>query len=189
MKKAFLAIMFAFGTLAFADQQPPQPQPEVVQFDTCFNVLVCTLKNPDQRPTNHQDLECDMQAISTEKMSVTLEPSREHQGVLVGNLELAKEADGFKHVGKVVVAKDTTKQVKNYGFMIEDAYYRADEQMPSELDRTYGGVRLNLPAELNDVAFIGRIKVVDDKFYIPVIGIAAAGSTPEMRFEDFKLNF
>jgi len=187
MKKVFLALMFAIGTTAFADQQPV-PQPEVVEFDTCFTVLTCKLKEPQQRVTDMKDLECDMQAVTTEKMSVALEPSREHENLLVGKLELAKEADGFKHAGKVVVAKDLGKQVKNYGFMVEEAFYKADEQMPSELDRTYGAVRLNLPSELNEIAFIGRVKVVEDTFYIPVLGIAAAGTTPQMEIKDFKLN-
>lgn len=188
MKKIFFTLMFVLGGIAHAEQQPPA-QGEVVEFDTCFTVLTCQLKNPQQIPAGMKDLECDMQKVSTEKMSVTLEPSRDHQSVLIGKLELAKEEHGFKHVGKVVVGKDLSKQSKNYGFMVEESFFRADEEMPSELDRTYGAVRLNLPSELNDVAFIGKIKVVDDKFLIPVLGIAAAGTAPQMDVENFNPTF
>lgn len=188
MKKILLTLVFVLGAMAQAEQQPQPPvQPEIVDFDACFNVLVCTLKNPQQlRPSDMKDLECDTTEIKTEKMSVALEPSREHEGLLVGKLELNSEANGFKHMGKVVVAKDMTKQVKNYGFMVEESFFKSDEEQPHELDRTYGAVRVNLPAELNDIAFIGKIMLVEDKFYIPVLGIAAAGSTPQMIIKNFK---
>lgn len=190
MKNIFFALMFVVGGIASADQQQ-QPQPpatETVEFDTCFSVLVCKMKTPQQSPTDMKDLDCDTTSVSMERMSVTLEPSRDKEGVLVGKLDLSKEADGYKHVGKVIVGKDTTKQTKNYGFMVEESFFKADEQMPSELDRTYGAIRVNLPSELNDIAFVGKVRMVDDKILVPVVGIAAAGTLQDMQIKSFRPN-
>lgn len=174
MKNIFYALVFAFGATAFAEQQPvPPQQPEVVEFNTYFEVFVCTKVN--------QEYSCEASNVAAEKASVKLEKSA-HEGLLVGTLQLDKNADVYRHVAELKVMKHTTQQHgTHYGIHIQETFYKSAQQMPSEFDHTYGAIHMKSPADLNEVTFYGRIVKTDTQLFIPVLVVAPASAQPQQR--------
>lgn len=180
MKSLFCSLVFVLSAAAHAYQLPPLQQ-EVVEFSTVFNVFVC-----DKVQGQQEDYDCKAGVISTEKASVTLEKSADHQGVAAGRLSLASETDGYKHDANIMVKRHTTQHGTHYGFHVSEAFFKADAQQPEVLSRTYGSIHVDAPANLNEVAFYGQIVKTDSKLYIPVLIIAPATAEPQQRM--MKMN-
>jgi len=182
MKKVFYSLVFALSSVAFAgQQQQPAPQPlppqqlEVVEFNTYFEVFVCT------KIQQSQDYNCQVQTVSSEKATVQLEKSAQQPDMMVGTLSLAKDLQDYRHLADVRVAKHTVEQGTHYGFHIEDTFYKSAQQMPDVWDHTFGAVHTSSPASLNEVTFYGRIVKADDKLYIPVLVLGPATTEPQQR--------
>lgn len=175
MKKVFYSLVFALSTVAFADQQQPAPQPEVVEFNTYFEVFVCT------KVQQSQDYTCTAQTVSSEKATVQLEKSAQQPDMMVGTLSLSKDLQEYRHLADVKVAKHTVEQGTHYGFHVEETFYKSAQQLPDVWDHTFGAVHASSPAALNEVTFYGRIVKADDKLYIPVLVLGPATAEPQQR--------
>lgn len=180
MKNIFYTLVIVLSGAAFAEQQPlppkqqqpvPPQQQEVVEFSTLFKVFVCTKVQ--------QDYNCESGAMAPEKASIKLEKSG-HEGVLRGQLNLENaEIKGYKHAADIFVMKHTTQQGTHYGFHLAQAFAKNDVQV-DELSRTHGSIHLDHPANLNEVAYYGRITTDGDQLYIPVLIVAPANAQSRM---------
>lgn len=169
MKNIFYTLVFVLSGAAFAEQQQPVPpqQPEVVEFSTLFKVFVCTKVQ--------QDYNCESGNMAPEKAAVKLEKSA-HQGLLKGVLKLeSSEIAGYKHDAEIFVMRHTTPHGTHYGFHLSESFAKADAQV-NDLTRTHGSIHLDNPANLNEVAFYGRITTDGDQLYIPVLILAPANA-------------
>ncbi len=176
MKNIFYTLVFVLGGAAFAEQQPlppkqqqpvPPQQQEVVEFSTLFHVFVCTKVQ--------QDYDCKSGSMAPEKAAVKLEKSA-HEGLLKGVLKLeSAEVAGYKHEAEIFVMKHTTQHGTHYGFHLSESFAKENAQV-DDLSRTHGSIHLDHPANLNEVAYYGRITVDGDQLYVPVLIIAPANA-------------
>lgn len=160
MKSLLYGLVFVLGGVAFADQ-PPKPETEVVEFSVLQGLAVCVF--------HQQSVNCESDGEQT-KATVTIEKLADHENYMVGHIDLNTAKDGYEHVTKITIIKQSFESDMSYVFSTHDSY---KSSTLSDGKTAYGEIIVDTTvSNLNTVVFYNEGEQIGEKYIFPYTLIA-----------------